>query len=449
MRGWIGSKVLALAAIGAVFLGACTGGGSGASGRGGERAAGEPAAVEVTLSDFAIEPADIEVPSGSPVTFTVTNDGQVPHTFGVVVDGNTIETPTIDPDGITTLEVPALDAGTYEALCTVPGHADLGMVASVTAGDVATGASTAGATGATHGPMTAEEMADGHAAGVAAFLAGGQTEVQGNQPLKPTIEGGVQVFELWAERVQWEIADGVTKEAMAYNGQVPGPEIRVRPGDRVRVSVQNQLDQPTTLHFHGLTVPNEADGVPYVTQDPIMPGDAWTYEFTVKDPPGMYVYHSHFNSTEQVGKGLYGAFIVEPPSGRWRSAYGVEPAVETDLFLGDGPLDYTLNGKSFPATTPIVASRGDWVLIHMANDGSLLHPMHLHGYHFAVVGVDGVPLDPNDRYVVDTLVVAPGSRYDIMVQARYPGAWAFHCHILPHVEGPEGMFGMVTALVVQ
>ncbi len=107
----------------------------------------------------------------------------------------------------------------------------------------------------------------------------------------------------------------------------------------------------------------------------------------------------------------------------------------------------TLNGKSFPATTPIVAKQGDWVLIHMANDGSMLHPMHLHGYHFEVVAQDGFPLE--NPYMADTLVVAPGQRFDVLVHAVYPGAWAFHCHILPHVEGPEGMYGMVTALVVQ
>ncbi|MGZ8614877.1 MAG: multicopper oxidase domain-containing protein, partial [Actinomycetota bacterium] len=197
------------------------------------------------------------------------------------------------------------------------------------------------------------------------------------------------------------------------------------------------------------TVPNSEDGVPYVTQPPIMPGEYWTYEFTIKDPPGMYVYHSHFNSAEQVDKGLYGSLIVEPKNANWAPVYGADPAVEYTMFVGDGTLGYNLNGKSFPATQPIVADKGDWVLIHLANDGALLHPMHLHGFHFMVVGEDGYPLAKQNRYLADTLVIAPGSRFDIMVKADYPGAWAFHCHILPHAEGPGGMFGMVTALVVQ
>ena len=87
------------------------------------------------------------------------------------------------------------------------------------------------------------------------------------------------------------------------------------------------------------------------------------------------------------------------------------------------------------------------MLIHMANDGSMLHPMHLHGYHFEVVAQDGFPLE--QPYMADTLVIAPGQRFDVLIHAIYPGAWAFHCHILPHVEGPQGMYGMVTALVVQ
>ena len=214
------------------------------------------------------------------------------------------------------------------------------------------------------------------------------------------------------------------------------------------------------LHFHGLTVPNEMDGVPFVTQPAIMPGQYWTYRFTIEDPPGMYVYHSHFNSTEQVGKGLYGALIVGSKTGAWTypmftwdpNGYlktGAPAKIDDEytMFLGDGPLGYVLNAKSFPATAPLTAKLGDWVLIHMANDGSLLHPMHLHGFHFEVVAQDGFPLD--QPYLADTLVVAPGQRFDVLVHADQTGAWAFHCHILPHVEGPQGMYGMVTALVVQ
>ena len=134
--------------------------------------------------------------------------------------------------------------------------------------------------------------------------------------------------------------------------------------------------------FHGVTVPNEFDGVPFVTQDPIMPGRSWTYTFPIVDPPGFYVYHSHFNSTEQVGRGLYGALMVLPEKGSWsypsfttddagHLRAGAQATIDQEytMFLGDGPLGYTLNGKSFPATAPLVADRGDWVLLHL----SLIH----------------------------------------------------------------------------
>jgi FtsP/CotA-like multicopper oxidase with cupredoxin domain/plastocyanin len=444
--------IAATAAVLALVAASCTGdGGAPASGEG-EAAAGGPVSIEVSLTDFAIDPANIEVPVGSDITFNVMNHGQSPHTFGVVVGADRLETPTIDVGGSATLEVPALEAGTYDTLCTVPGHDQLGMVGSLTAGDGAVpgdGTGAAGASPSSHANMTAEEMAAGHEQGVKDFLAGEETDTFGNQPLEPTMDGNVKVFDLTVEEIQWEVAKGQFVDAMAFNGQVPGPEIRVSEGDRVRFVVQNQMTEPFVLHFHGLTVPNSEDGVPYVTQPPVMPGEYWTYEFTIKDPPGMYVYHSHFNSAEQVGKGLFGALIVEPRNGDWVPVYGAQPDVEYTMFVGDGPLGYNLNGKSFPATQPLVADKGDWVLIHMANDGSLLHPMHLHGFHFMVVGEDGFPLAKQNRYMADTLVVAPGSRFDIMVKADYPGAWAFHCHILPHAEGPEGMFGMVTALVVQ
>ena len=454
VRRW---GLLSIASALALLSVSCVGGGN-AGGATGDQAAAGPAKVEVMLAEFKIDPSAITVPAGQAIEFSVMNMGQAAHTFAVDVEGTIYVTDQIDPGTTAVLDVPALAAGTYSAYCTVSGHKALGMLATVTAGEVGT---TTGSASPSSAGMTAEMMATMHKAGVEAFLAGDQTTTQGNQPLKPTMRGGVKVFTLTASNVKWEVSKGQFVDAMAYNGQIPGPQLDVQYGDHIRIVVLNQLDQPTVVHFHGMTVPNAQDGVPYITQDPIMPGQTWTYDFTIKDPPGMYVYHSHFNSTEQVGAGLYGALIVQPEDGHWpypaltvdgrtgatTTGAPVNVDDETTMFLGDGPLGYVLNGKSFPATSPIVADQGDWVLIHMANDGSMLHPMHLHGYHFEVVAQDGFPLE--QPYMADTLVIAPGQRFDVLIHAIYPGAWAFHCHILPHVEGPQGMYGMVTALVVQ
>lgn len=363
--------MLAIAAIVVVVLAGCTSSGDTTGGGAGDRAApAQPAVVEVTLSDFAISPTTITVPTGRAVTFQAESSGETPHSFGVVVGSETMESPMIDPGGAGELTVPSFEAGTYDALCTVPGHDGLGMVATVIASDAPAADGGAQATPDTASSMTAEQMAQMHEVGVAAFPAA--TTGTGNEVLKPEIVDGVKVFTLWATRVRWEVSPGVLKEAMAYNGQIPGPELRVRLGDRVRIILQNQMDQPTVLHLHGMTLPNAVDGVPYITQDPVMPGSSFFYEFTVKDPPGMYVYHSHFNSTEQVGSGLYGAVIVEPAHGGWpypavkvnevdgslRDAAPPAIDVESTLFLGDGPLGFVLNAKS---RLPLRGRGAGWV----------------------------------------------------------------------------------------
>ena len=449
---------VAAAAIGVLLVGtACTTSSGSATGSATVDAA-SATTFAITLSDeLKITPAMVDAPAETPLTFTVTNEGKGQHSFAVQAPGQTYETALLDGGATATLEVPGLPAGEYTTECTVPGHADAGMkgmlmVAAAGTGTVQAAGSDVGASPTPMASMSAQQMADAHQAGVDAFVKqltdGPNTKGVGVRPLRPRMDHGVKVFDLTVSRVKWETTLDTVVDAMAFNGQVPGPQITVHPGDRVRFFVQNQMDQPFALHFHGLTLPNAMDGVPFITQDPIMPGHSWNYEFTVHDPPGMYVYHSHFNSAEQVGSGLYGPLIVSP-SGGWKTVYGENPDVESTLFLGDGQLGYNLNGKGFPATQPIIAKRGDWVLIHLANDGELLHPMHLHGMHFEVVGEDGFPLSSSNRYMADTLVIAPGSRFDILVHATNPGVWAFHCHILNHVEGPEGMFGMVTALVVQ
>jgi FtsP/CotA-like multicopper oxidase with cupredoxin domain len=286
------------------------------------------------------------------------------------------------------------------------------------------------------GSMSAQQMATMHEASMKAYPA--KTEGLGGQVLEPTMEDGVKVFQLMAMPVQWEVSPGQMVTAWAYNNQVPGPQIRVNPGDHIKVILTNHLPEPTVIHWHGVTVPNAMDGVPYVTQDPVMPDGRFTYEFTVKDSPGTYLYHSHFDSNSQVGQGLYGPFVIEPAHAFWD--------VEYTEILNDGPLGYTINGKGWPATAPLTAKLGQSVLIRLANVGQMLHPIHLHGYHFSVVHRDGFPLE--QPYEADTLVIAPGETYDVLVRANEPGVWALHCHILSHVEGPEGMFGMATALIV-
>lgn len=296
------------------------------------------------------------------------------------------------------------------------------------------------ATPATTVAASADAMDAMHEAGIKKFPA--KTAGKGNVPLAPRMDGNVKVFELTTSEIDWETEPGKTVKAMAYNGMVPGPQIRVREGDRVRVVLKNELKESTVIHFHGLELPIELDGVPFITQPPIKPGATYTYEFTVPNA-GSHMYHSHINATKQVGMGLLGAFIVEPK--RPRKIEKVD--VDYVMVLNDGFHGYTLNGKSFPATEPIVAKLGQKVRIRFMNEGMMIHPMHLHGMHMTVIDKDGWPQPA--PWKCDTLNVAPGERWDVIVDCNKPGTWAFHCHILPHAESEHGMFGMVTALIVQ
>jgi FtsP/CotA-like multicopper oxidase with cupredoxin domain len=332
----------------------------------------------------------------------------------------------------------------------------VGAVTSLVACDtsktpvVQQGATKGAASGGTMGPhdtgsgagpalSVAEQMDAMHEKGVKAFPA--KTAIWGNQRLQPKIVNGVKQFDLTAQVVQWETEPGKFVTGWGYNGVVPGPQIRVREGDRVRVNLKNELPESTAIHFHGLMVPNDQDGVPFITQPPIKPGQSYSYEFTVPNA-GSHMYHSHHNATKQVGLGLLGAFIVEPRS---KGAHD-NPDVDYVMILNDGSHGYTLNGKSFPATEPIVAKRGQKVRLRYMNEGMMIHPMHLHGMPMLVIAKDGWPVPM--PWKCDTLNIAPGDRWDVIVDCVNPGTWAFHCHILPHAESEHGMFGMVTALVV-
>ena len=297
--------------------------------------------------------------------------------------------------------------------------------------------------GATKKEMSWQEMDAMHEAGVRAFPA--KTAGKGGQPLAYEMDGDVKVFRLTCKVVDWEYDVGKTTEAWTYNGVVPGPEIRVTEGDKVRVIVENQMHESTAIHWHGLIVPNSQDGVPYITQPQIKPGETFTYEFQVREGnTGSHMYHSHYNAAKQVTMGLLGAFIVEPKDPK---KYG-EYDREYTMILNDGPIGgFTLNGKSFPATEPVVCKKGEKILIRYMNEGLMIHPMHLHGMPQLVVAQDGWLLP--QPYMCDTLNIAPGQRFDVIVEATEVGVWAFHCHILSHAESEHGMFGMVTAMIVE
>ena len=261
-------------------------------------------------------------------------------------------------------------------------------------------------------------------------------------PLTPKLDGDVKVFELTIDEMEHRIDEKMAPvAALGYNAQWPGPTIRVTEGDKVRAIFKNNLKETTGVHFHGVDFENFfMDGVPFVTQLPIPPGESFTYEF-VASPAGSMMYHSHHNATDQVGRGLLGAFIIDPK----------EPTVKYDreyIWISNDTLGgFTINGHGFPAVVPVLAAVGETVLIRYMNEGIMMHPWHSHGYAQRVVARDGRPLG-SAEFECDTLGVNPGERFDVTITAERLGIWAFHCHILPHVEGLNGMFGMVTTLIV-
>lgn len=293
-----------------------------------------------------------------------------------------------------------------------------------------------------HGSTAADADA-GHEAGVKKYLANiGKYPDFWGKKLEPEMDGDVKVFKITAEEIDWEIMEGNKVAMLAYNRIVPGPVIRVTEGDKVRVIFTNKMTQSHAIHWHGLAVPNNVDGVPFITQPVVKPGETFTYEFTLRNN-GTHMYHSHHNAAEQTTRGLLGAFIVDPKD------KSTEPKYDSDyLFvLNDSAGGFTINGKGFPETQPIIAKKGERVRIRYFNEGLMIHPMHLHGLEMEVIAKDGWAVPA--IYKCDTLNIAPGERYDVIVTAHTEGVWAFHCHILTHAETPVGMYGMVTAMVVK
>ncbi len=407
--------------------------------------------LEIDAREFSIG-GQLTAPAGE-VTLRITNSGSMDHNVGVRELG--LISPNVGAGGTVELALGELAPGEYELFCDIAGHVESGMVNTlVITGD---GQPAAAASDGGHGhgdDMDYAAMDNAMMESMLAFPA--ETEGRGNPVLEPTEikADGTKVFDLTAEIVEWEVEPGKFVEAWTYNGVVPAPQFILDRGDKIEVRVVNNLPMGTDIHWHGVHTPNDQDGVAPYTQDLIEPnGGTFTYEFTVEDD-AIGMYHAHNHAQMQVVNGMFGVFRVgENPIPYGQSISGVTIpedltlAHDIPMILNDaGTIGLSLNGKSFPATEPLVVNQGDWVSITYYNEGLQIHPMHLHQFPQLVYAKDGVQLE--HPYWVDTLNVAPGERFTVLFRATDPGVWVWHCHILTHVERTDGMFGMVTAIIV-
>lgn len=267
-----------------------------------------------------------------------------------------------------------------------------------------------------------------------------------------TMDGDVKVFHLIAEPVARQFAPGLVVNCWGYNGQTPGPTIEAVEGDRVRIFVTNKLPAPTTVHWHGILLPNGMDGVSGLNQKPIPPGQTCKYEFTLRQS-GTHMYHSHFDEMTQIALGMMGFFIIHPKNPaenekvdrdfcimlhEWFIPIGAttpDPMVMLDFNY------FTFNSTVWPGTDPLVVKKGQKVRIRLGNLSMDSHPIHLHGYEFAVTAQGAKRMQPFNQYDAVTINVPVGDTRDIEFVANEPGDWAFHCHKSHHT-----MSGMEHAL---
>lgn len=291
-----------------------------------------------------------------------------------------------------------------------------------------------------------------------------------SQPMTASGDNAMEVltgntFTLTAKESMLHLDDQTMKTAWTYNGTVPGPQLRVKQGETISVTLKNELPEPVTIHWHGLPVPNNMDGIPGVTQNAVKPNESFTYRFKV-DVAGTYWYHSHQNSSRQVDKGLYGSLVVEPKTpepadkdvtlvldewmqddsmaemhggggsmagmnhGADHAAPSTSAASGHDMAnMSDAkmmPLMYTIfsvNGKTGPAIAPLRVKEGEKVRIRLINAGYLSHKLNLQGHAFQIVSTDGQPLHNPPLTSGQLLNIAPGERYDLEFVANNPGTW--------------------------
>lgn len=263
-----------------------------------------------------------------------------------------------------------------------------------------------------------------------------------------TLRNGVKEFRLVAEPVKQAFAPGFVVNCWGYNGTAPGPTIEAVEGDRVRILVTNKLPEHTTVHWHGLLLPNGMDGVGGLTQPQIPSGKTCVYEFTVKKS-GTFMYHPHADEMLQMAMGMMGLFIVHPKNPSERhvdrdyafllASYKVDPGSLTPN--PSEMLDFNVwsfNNRVFPAIAPLVAKTGERVRIRVGNLTMTNHPIHLHGVTFKVTGTDGGWVPPSAQWPEVTTDVPVGGMRVIEFVADAPGDWALHCHKSHHTMGAMG-----------
>jgi FtsP/CotA-like multicopper oxidase with cupredoxin domain len=280
------------------------------------------------------------------------------------------------------------------------------------------------------------------------WLSTGTVETPNGSRMPWRVVDGVKVFHIIANTFTHEIAPGLEVECWGYNGSTPGPTIEVTEGDRCRFHVTNRLPEATTIHWHGVVVPNGMDGVAGATQRAIAPGETFTYEFTFRRA-GTFMYHPHSDEMIQMALGMNGMIVVHPrrrPRGRvrdyalmlheWRIPAGArrpDPLAMSDFNV------LTINSRAYPGTAPLVAEVGDRVRIRLGNLSPMdHHPMHIHGPSFEVVETDGGPVPRGARWPEASILVPVGTVRVVELIASEPGDWPFHCHMTHHVMNQMG-----------
>lgn len=287
-------------------------------------------------------------------------------------------------------------------------------------------------------------------------------------------------FEIVAKEASHLLTSDLSVPVWTFNGSVPGPQIRVKVGEDVKVKLVNELPDPVTIHWHGIPVPNNMDGIPGITMNAVQPGENFVYEFTAEDT-GTYWYHSHQDGVNQVDKGLYGSFVVEDKTqeeidrdytlvlDEWMSnpdsmnmeneatesdsdnMEGMDHEgmdMESDMESESGNMEgmdhdmseydiFTINGKSGASITPLPVTEGEKVRIRLVNAGFMSHSIHLHGHDFKVVSSDGQEITNPQTIRDQSISIAPGERYDIEFTADNPGDWLLECH--GDMQGTDGM----------